>query len=232
MHILSSVYKRLLAFHGPQGWWPIVNPATSQSEYHVMAPRNESDFFEIAVGAILTQNIAWKNVNTALTALKSRGILDPVTLRNIGTAKLAGIIRPTGYYNQKAKKIKNFIAWYGRYNNNYCALRRKEPAELRNELLSVNGIGPETADSILLYALHAKIFVVDAYTKRIFTRMGILAANRKYPEIQELFHRYFKGTAPEYNEYHALIVAHGKDFCRKKPLCDACCLHKLCGKYI
>ena len=108
MHILRSVYKRLLAFHGPQGWWPIIHPTTSQSEYHLSAPRGESDFFEIAVGAILTQNIAWNNVNTALSSLKGGGILDPLSLRKIGTAKLAGIIRPTGYYNQKAKKIKNF----------------------------------------------------------------------------------------------------------------------------
>jgi endonuclease-3 related protein len=232
MHILRSVYKRLLAFYGHQGWWPIVNPSTSRSEYHVGAPRNESDFFEIAVGAILTQNISWKNVDTAMTSLKSREILDAASLRNISAAKLAGIIRPTGYYNQKAKKIKNFLAWYGRYNYDYRTLCRKEPGELRDELLAINGIGPETADSILLYALNVGIFVVDAYTKRIFTRQGFLTGNRKYEEIQELFHRYFKGTAPENNEYHALIVAHGKNFCKKKPLCDTCCLQSLCGKYI
>jgi endonuclease-3 related protein len=229
---MRLVYKRLLAFYGPPGWWPIVNPSTSQSEYHMMAPRHESDFFEIAVGAILTQNIAWKNVDTALTSLKSRDILDPVSLRNISTAQLAGIIRPTGYYNQKAKKIKNFIAWYGRYNNNYRNLCRREPGELREDLLAINGIGPETADSILLYALNVKIFVVDAYTKRVFTRLGFLNGNLKYQEIQELFHTHFKGSAPENNEYHALIVAHGKNFCKKKPLCDTCCLHNLCGKYI
>jgi len=197
-----------------------------------MAPRNESDFFEIAVGAILTQNIAWKNVNTALSSLKSRGILDPVSLKNISTSKLAAIIRPTGYYNQKAKKIRNFIAWYGRCNYRSRDLCRMDPVELREELLSVNGIGPETADSILLYALNVKIFVVDAYTKRIFTRLGLLTGDPRYQEIQRLFQRHFKGSAREYNEYHALIVVHGKDFCRKKPLCGECCLRSLCGKYI
>jgi len=195
-----------------------------------MAPRDESDFFEIAVGAILTQNVAWNNVNTALSSLKVRGMLDPVSLLDIGTAKLARIIRPTGYYNQKAKKIKNFIAWYGRYS--YRDLGRMDPVELRDELLSVSGIGPETADSILLYALNIRIFVVDTYTKRIFTRLGLLAGDRKYQEIQEMFHRDFKGSAREYNEYHALIVAHGKDFCKKKPACGTCCLRSLCGKNI
>jgi len=209
MHILRSVYKRLLAFHGPQGWWPVINPSTSQSEYHLKAPRNASDFFEISVGAILTQNIAWNNVNTALRSLKEREILDPVSLRGISTARLARLIRPTGYYNQKARKIKNFIAWYGRHGYSYPDLLHMDPAELRGELLSVNGIGPETADSILLYALNAKIFVVDAYTKRIFTRLGLLAGEPTYQETQQLFQRHFRGTAREYNEYHALIVAHG-----------------------
>lgn len=228
MHILRSVYKRLLAFHGPQGWWPIIHPSTSQSEYHLMAPRNGSDFFEIAVGAILTQNIAWKNVNTALDSLKSSGLLDPTPLRGIETSKLAAIIRPTGYYNQKAKKIKSFIAWYGSHNDSYRELRRMDPAALRDELLSVNGIGPETADSILLYALNVKIFVVDAYTRRVFSRVGLLTGEPTYEEIQKLFHRHFKGSEREYNEYHALIVAHGKDFCKKRPLCGECCLQGLC----
>jgi endonuclease-3 related protein len=107
-----------------------------------------------------------------------------------------------------------------------------DPVELREELLSVNGIGPETADSILLYALNVKIFVVDAYTKRIFTRLGLLTGDPRYQEIQRLFQRHFKGSAREYNEYHALIVVHGKDFCRKKPSCGECCLRSLCGKYI
>jgi endonuclease-3 related protein len=228
MHILRSVYKKLLAFHGPQGWWPIINPSTSQSEYHLSAPRNESDFFEIAIGAILTQNIAWNNVNRALISLKARGLLDPQQLRRTGTARLARIIRPTGYYNQKAKKIKNFINWYGCHGYRCRDLSRMDPDGLRKELLNVNGIGPETADSILLYAFNIKIFVVDAYTRRIFTRLGLLAGDPEYQEIQDLFHRQFKGSVREYNEYHALIVAHGKNVCKKKPLCGACCLQDLC----
>ncbi len=194
------------------------------------APRPGDTAFEIALGAILTQNIAWKNVDTALAALKSRGMLDPQSLRNLKLITLAKIIRPTGYYNQKAKKIRNFLDFYKRYDYDHRALGRCNIHDLRKGLLSVNGIGPETADSILLYALNMKIFVVDAYTRRIFTRLGVLTGKETYHEIQDLFHREFKGSVPEYNEYHALIVAHGKNYCKKKPLCDLCCIASLCEK--
>ncbi len=232
MNHIRSVYKRLLAYHGPQGWWPIVNATTLRGEYHIGAPRDGMDFFEISIGAILTQNIAWKNVDTALAALKKKGILDPYSLGRVGLSRLSGIIRPTGYYNQKAKKIKNFLALYKRYGFDHRELSRLDPSRLRKELLAVNGIGPETADSILLYALNFKIFVVDAYTRRIFTRCGVLSGNESYHEIQDLFHRQFAGTVREYNEYHALIVAHGKDCCKKKPLCDNCCISRLCEQRI
>ena len=230
MNRIKSAYKRLLTFHGPQGWWPIVNAATLRSEYHLGAPRDEKDFFEISIGAILTQNIAWKNVDTALAALKKRRILDPLSLQRVRLQTLGSVIRPTGYYNQKAKKIKNFLALYRRYGYDLRAFRSVEPALLRKELLSVNGIGPETADSILLYSLNVKIFVVDAYTRRIFTRLGVLSGKEGYHDIQELFHRHFNGTIQDYNEYHALIVAHGKDYCRKNPRCGDCCLAGICDK--
>jgi len=230
MNHIRTVYKRLLAFHGSQGWWPIVNESTLRSEYHLGAPRNGDDFFEISIGAILTQNIAWKNVDTALAALKIRGVLDPLSMRRLNPRTLGKIIRPTGYYNQKAKKIRNFLDFYKRYDYDHRALGRCDNQDLRKELLSVNGIGPETADSILLYALNIKTFVVDAYTRRIFTRLGILTGKEAYHEIQDLFHKRFKGSVPEYNEYHALIVAHGKDYCKKKPLCDTCCIASLCEK--
>lgn len=232
MNHVRTVYKRLLSFHGPQGWWPIVNVSTLRSEYHLGAPRDGSDFFEISIGAILTQNIAWKNVDTALAALKGRSMLDPLSMRSMKLPTLAKIIRPTGYYNQKAKKIRRFLDFYKRFDYDHRALGSLDLSHLRKELLSVNGIGPETADSILLYALNMKIFVVDAYTRRIFTRLGVLTGKEGYHEIQDLFHRAFKGGVPEYNEYHALIVAHGKDHCKKKPLCDTCCLASLCEKKI
>jgi endonuclease III related protein len=207
-----------------------VNARTLRSEYHVKAPRDASDFFEIAIGAILTQNIAWKNVDTALAGLKSRKVLDPVSLGSIRPGRLAELIRSTGYYNQKTKKIKNFLAWYYSHGSDWRGLARQDPALLRAGLLSVNGIGPETADSILLYALGVKIFVVDAYTKRILSRIGILTGREKYDDIQELFHRECRGTVDEYREYHALIVAHGKDYCKSRnPRCADCCLAPVCS---
>jgi endonuclease III related protein len=227
-NLIPTVYKRLLSFHGPQGWWPIVNTGAGTGEYHVKSPRSEADFFEIAIGAILTQNISWKNVDTSLAVLKKNDLLAPGKLMMMSGTRLAGLIKSTGYYNQKAKKIKNFLRWYRTYNYNWQLLKRKNPTALRDELLSINGIGPETADSILLYALGKKIFVVDAYTTRIFTRMGVLSGTEKYNEIQDLFHRRFCGRAIEYNEYHALIVAHGKDYCKKKPSCRKCCLIRYC----
>jgi len=154
-----------------------VNPRTLTSDYHVDAPRNGSDFFEIAVGAILTQSVSWNNVVKALAILKKNKFLKPESIRRIRVTTLAGMIRPTGYYNQKAKKIKNFTAWFNLQGGSFAALLRKDRAGLRKGLLSVNGIGPETADSILLYALKFKIFVVDAYTKRIFTRLGVFTGD-------------------------------------------------------
>jgi len=226
---LRLIYKRLLGCHGPQGWWPIVNPRTLTSEYHMNAPRNGSDFFEIAVGAIMTQSVSWKNVDKAIAVLKKNKLLNPESILHIRIKTLAGMIRPTGYYNQKAKKIKNFIAWFSRHGCSYDALLRKDHAELRNELLAVNGIGPETADSILLYALNCKIFVVDAYTKRIFTRLGFFTVNEDYHGMQNIFHAGFRGTAQEFNEFHALIVAHGKNYCIRDPNCIDCCLSDLCS---
>jgi endonuclease-3 related protein len=225
---LRLVYKRLLACHGRQGWWPIVSSLTHESEYFIKAPRNESDFFEIAIGAILTQNVSWSNVVKAISTLKSSRVLNPDSIRRIQVGRLAGMIRSAGYYNQKAKKIKNFITWYGRHGFSFEALRRKDRMELRRELLAVNGIGPETADSILLYGLGSKIFVVDAYTKRIFSRLGTIAGDEKYQDIQNIFHLGFKGDAEEFNEYHALIVVHAKKFCKKEPGCSGCCLSGLC----
>ena len=134
----------------------------------------------------------------------------------LGTARLAALVRPTGYYNQKAKKIRNFIRWFGTHEYDWHRLKKLDTASLRSELLAVNGIGPETADSILLYALGKKSFVVDAYTVRIFTRLGFLSGSERYHDIQDLFHRSFRGRLAGYNEYHALIVAHGKDICKKK----------------
>ncbi len=207
---LNNIYKALFKNYGAQYWWP-----------------GETEF-EISIGAILTQNVSWKNVEIAILNLKKNNLLSPESLYPKNEEDIAPLIRPTGYYNQKAKKIKNFLRWFKAYNFSFDSLRDIELPALRKELLSINGIGPETADSILLYAILKKIFVIDAYTRRIFHRVGVLTDNETYPEVQEIFHHGFKGNIQDYNEYHALIVKHGKDVCKKKPLCNDCCISAYC----
>ncbi len=207
---LNGIYKVFLNTYGPQHWWPGETP------------------FEVAIGAILTQNVSWKNVDTAIGILKERGFMAPRPLYDLPAADIAPLIRSTGYYNQKAKKIRHFLEWFSRYGFSFRRLGSKDTADLRTGLLAVNGIGPETADSILLYALGRKVFVVDAYTMRIFSRIGILSGSENYAAVQDLFHRRFRGGAAEYNEFHALIVNHGKDVCRKKPHCVTCCVRPHC----
>ncbi|MGV7930550.1 MAG: endonuclease III domain-containing protein [Spirochaetota bacterium] len=211
MTSVSAIYRALFARYGPQHWWP-----------------GETDF-EIAIGAILTQNVSWTNVEKAIRRLKDEKLLSPRALHGASGETLAPLIRPTGYYNQKAKKLHNFLDWFARYGYSFARLRALDTAVLRGELLAVNGIGPETADSILLYALGKKVFVVDAYTLRIFGRIGILGGGEGYDEVQRLFHRRFRAGIDEYNEYHALIVNHGKYVCRKTPLCGECCLIRRCA---
>lgn len=210
----------------------MVNANSFECEYPGRIPRNESERFEIAVGAILTQNISWKNVVTALVNLKKNGLLSVKSIDRIKNARLASLIKSTGYYNQKAKKIKNFISWYRETGFDFSSVKNYDTRNLRSELLLIKGIGPETADSILLYALKRKIFVIDAYTRRLFGRMGVLSGKETYDEVQHIFHELFRGKASDYNEYHALIVAHGKDVCKKKPRCGDCCLEHLCSKIV
>ena len=211
MPSLDRVYRLLLEAYGPQEWWP------------------GDTAFEVAIGAILTQNVSWKNVETAIRSLKEHGLLSPRALHQAPAGEIAPLIRPTGYYNQKVKKIKNFLEWYRGHGYSFRRCGSAATETLRKELLAVNGVGPETADSILLYALERKVFVVDAYTRRIFTRLGVLAGDESYHDIQRLFHARFRGEVPEYNEFHALIVNHGKNVCKKKPRCGGCCLARACA---
>lgn len=208
---LNRLYKILLECHGKQYWWPGDNE------------------FEISIGAILTQNVSWKNVEIAIKNLKEKSLLSPESLYSRKEEEIAPLIKSTGYFNQKAKKIKNFLEWFKMYNFSFESLKDIELETLRSRLLLVNGIGQETADSILLYALSKKIFVIDAYTRRIFTRIGILPSNKTYQEIQDIFHRTFNGEVQDYNEYHALIVKHGKDVCKKRPICNECCISNYCA---
>ncbi len=175
------------------------------------------------VGAILTQNTAWKNASLAIEELRRRGLLSPEALLKTDDAELARIIRPSGYYNQKADRLKQICRFYQK------AEHRNTVPE-REELLAIRGIGPETADSVLLYAYQVPVFVIDAYTKRTFTRIGIARQGISYEELQELFMKTLPPDHSLFNEYHALIVRHGKEICRKKPLCASCvlCHHDVC----
>ena len=208
---LVRIYRSLYGRFGPQRWWPADSP------------------FEVMVGAVLTQSTSWKNVEKAVANLKKAGALSPEKLDAISTARLARLIRPAGYFNVKAKRLKSLISFLRRqYGYDIGRMRRNRKDTLRELLLGVHGIGPETCDSILLYALRKPIFVIDAYTKRIFSRCGISDPRASYGELQEMFTAGVPRSEKVYNEYHALIVKLGKDICRKKPKCGLCPIEKMC----
>jgi len=227
---INLFYAELYGRYGSQGWWPIADISSGRGVYHCKAPRDERDAFEIAIGAILTQNVSWRNAEKAVINLKSRGLLEPEKLMNADNEDVALLIRPSGYYNQKAVKIRGFLRWFRDYSFSFNKLKNKRLEILRNELLSVKGIGPETADSILLYALNRKIFVVDAYTVRILGRSGVVTGKADYHGVQSYFHDHFRGGTSGYREYHALIVEHCKMYCKKNPFCGDCFLVDLCNK--
>ncbi len=236
--IINSVYKTLLKEYGKQGWWPIVDAAAGKSVYKEGRIPDNNERLEIALGTLLTQNTTWKNAEKALLSLKREGLVDPGKLLETDITLLAELIRSSGYYNQKARKIRDFLSWFSRYDYSFKELMEMEIHKLRGELLSVRGIGDETADSILLYSLGKKTFVVDAYTVRIFKRIGVLSGSEKYHEVREIFHGSFSGNSDEYNQYHALIVKHAKEICLpagrggREPRCSKCCIYSLCKKLI
>ncbi|MGR0479958.1 MAG: endonuclease III domain-containing protein [Candidatus Electronema sp. V4] len=206
---LNEIYDRLLAHFGPQHWWPGDSP------------------FEIMVGAVLTQNTNWQNVEKAIANLKAAGQLDPAQLAALSTEELAELIRPAGYHNLKAARLKNLLALIEEQGG-VEALLAQPTATLRELLLRVKGIGPETADSIVLYAASRPVFVVDTYTHRIFSRHGLISEDSDYFQMQELFMTHLEEDAAFFNEYHALFVRVGKEFCRKStPKCDGCPLNGL-----
>ena len=207
-----AVYKALLKQHGHQDWWP----ADSR--------------FEIMIGAILTQNTAWTNVEKALTNLKNINALSPAALINMPLPELASCIRPSGYYNQKAKRLQGFCLWLQQQGGEKT-LARMDTEPLRNELLAIHGIGPETADDILLYAFDRPVFVIDAYTRRIFSRLGLIEGNEQYDKLRMQVQTGLAGDNQLYSEYHALIVNHGKDICRKTPFCHQCLMADSCSYF-
>jgi endonuclease-3 related protein len=210
---LNGIYNRLFDRYGPQHWWPGDSP------------------FEVIIGAILTQSTAWTNVEKAIANVKTADLLDPKSLEEIATEKLAALIRPSGYYNAKAAKLKAFVERVNReHGGSLDRLFELDTSDLRKELLSIHGIGPETADSILLYAAHRPVFVIDAYTKRIIGRLGLAPSSDSYEAFQQLFMERLPHDEGMFNEYHALLVRHGKEVCRKTPRCEGCCLAGLSKK--
>jgi endonuclease-3 related protein len=207
---LNLLYNKLYSHFGPQHWWPA---ETS---------------FEVIVGAILTQNTNWLNVEKAIKNLKDKKLLTPVKLHRLTQKRLAPFIKSTGYYNIKAKRLKEFLNFLFRsYQGSLIRLSLVDTQILRMQLLNVNGIGPETADSILLYALNKPVFVIDAYTKRILLRHRFIKEDFDYEGIQNLFMKILKKDIKLYNEYHALLVKLGKEYCLKnKPKCNMCPLGK------
>lgn len=207
---MLAIYEVLSESFGPQYWWPAKTR------------------FEVIVGAILTQNTAWSNVEKAITNLAREKLLNPSSLSTIKKKRLAYLIKPSGYYNIKADRIRNFVNFlFKKYNGSLRKMFLQDIQNLRQELLEVKGLGKETVDSILLYAGKKPIFVVDAYTRRILSRHDIVAEHSSYDEIQRLFMDNLPRNESLFNEYHALLVRLAKDICKKTPLCNFCPLKKI-----
>ena len=217
-HYLTNVYHKLLELYGPQGWWPLLdwkgeNPTKTGSlmGYHpgnYSLPENSQQRFEIVLGAILTQNTAWTSAEKALGNLKRLKAVDPHLLLQLDSEVLKAAVRPAGFFNQKTVYLQKISRFF---------IKLDGEVPTRKELLKVKGVGNETADSILLYAYHQPQFVVDAYTKRIFSHLGIIEQNTSYMEVKNLFERCLPRDVPLYQEYHALIVEHAKRYYQKQP---------------
>ncbi|OGR06641.1 MAG: endonuclease [Deltaproteobacteria bacterium RIFOXYD12_FULL_53_23] len=207
---IKEIYTRLVDHFGPQHWWPGDTP------------------FEIMLGAVLTQNTSWRNVSMVIETLRQDGLLSFEALEDLPLEVLAEKIRPSGYYNQKARRLKGLFAAIREDSGSLEDFFNQDTYTLREKLLAVKGIGPETADSITLYAAGKPVFVVDAYTYRILLRHDLIAEDAGYEEIQELFLGKLPTEAQLFNEYHALLVRLAKEYCKKSnPLCDSCPLHGL-----
>ena len=207
---LTEIYELLYDAFGPQDWWP------------------GETRFEIIVGAILTQNTNWKNVEKAVTNLKSARCLNPQEIHRMAPEQLAELIRPAGYYNIKAKRLKNFLDWlFEDYEGDVSNLEGVQTERLREEMLAIKGVGRETADSILLYALDRPVFVVDAYTARIAVRHELIEPDADYEQLRYLFESNLTEDVGLFNEYHALLVRAGKEFCKTQARCPGCPLEKL-----
>lgn len=210
--LLMNIYRKLYKAYGPRDWWPA---ETS---------------FEVMVGAILTQNTSWRNVEKAIQKLKGKGVLNPEGIHDLKKSQLASLIKSSGYYRIKTDRVKAFVNFlFEEFDGDLKRMGRERLGELREKLVGVKGIGPETADSILLYGLKKSIFVVDAYTKRILSRHKMILENTAYEEVQKLFMEHLPLDEKLFNEYHALLVHLGKTVCKKIPRCDICPLRDKIG---
>ena len=208
---LPAIYERMLERYGPQHWWP------------------GDTRFEVMVGAILTQAAAWSNVEKAIARLKAADALSPGALRGLTEGEVASLVYSAGYHNAKARKLKALAEFVGRrFNDDLDAMALQADDSLRDELLSVHGIGEETADDIMLYAAGRPSFVIDSYTRRLFARLGLAPEKGQYSTYRNLFTDNLPADAELFGEYHALIVRHGVEVCRKQPLCESCCLLQMC----
>lgn len=203
--VLEDFYRRMAAHYGPTGWWPGDTP------------------FEIAVGAVLTQNTAWTNVEKAIANLKRERLLAPKAILEADDERLEAALRPSGYFRLKTKRLRSFCRHLAdRYGGSMARMAKRPLAELRPELLSVHGIGPETADDILLYACGKPVFVIDAYTKRILSRHGLVPPDIPYETLRALFEAHLDADVAMFREYHGVLVWTAKDFCRTRPSCAGC----------
>ncbi|HEY5702016.1 MAG TPA: endonuclease III domain-containing protein [Gammaproteobacteria bacterium] len=200
---LEIVYARLLKAYGPQHWWPADDP------------------FEVMVGAVLTQNTAWLNVEKAIKSLKQSIDISAEAILALADDELAALIRPSGYFNIKTRRLKNLCQWF-LDEGGFAELLSQDTGDLREALLSIKGIGPETADDILLYAFERPVFVIDLYTRRLFSRLGLVSGDEDYETLRHLFETAMPANVPIYNEYHALIVRHAKETCSKTGDCRHC----------
>lgn len=205
----AKAYKKLLQQHCHQDWWP----ADSR--------------FEVMVGAILTQNTAWTNVEKAINNLKASNYLFADVIADAKHESIAELIRPSGYFNVKSNRLKKFCEWYVE-KGEYPRLRYWSTAKLRQELIGIYGVGHETADDILLYAFNRPVFVIDSYTRRIFSRLGVIVGTEPYDELRVLFESQLPNKQKLFGEYHALVVRHGKHVCKPKPNCKNCGLDSIC----
>lgn len=234
--MLLKIFNILKKEFNSQGWWPTTKENKLIPEYdsnNSTRTLSDKERLEICFGAILTQNTSWKNVEKAIINLNKNNLINVNKISDISQENLAELIKSSGYFNQKAERLKIFCNYLIKnYKGNISLLFNKYIKELRQELLSIKGIGPETADSIILYAAQKPIFVIDAYTKRAFSRLGICDKNISYGQFQQLFHSKLKNDVKLFNEYHALIVELSKEFCKTKPLCHKCPLNNICKKII